>query len=326
MADAPARARAPRLVIAANASVDVLMGPVAPWPRPGTEVLAAATALRPGGLLGNAGLALAGLGVPATLVWDVGDDAMGAWLRDELAAARSGGPRVLPLPTSLTVGITHPDGERTFFSSLGHLAGSDLAPLDRVVAAARPGDHLLIGGTFLLPRWRDPLPDLLARARAAGIVTALDTGWPTEGWSEAVREELRRALAHVDVFLPNLEEARGLLARPHATPEEALHALQELVAGVAIVKLGAAGAVYPTRGGAERAAAPVVAVRDTVGAGDTFDAALLAARLAGLPWRGAVTAALDVASFAISTSPRRYPPWRDVLDRAASVSASDSTG
>jgi sugar/nucleoside kinase (ribokinase family) len=52
------------------------------------------------------------------------------------------------------------------------------------------------------------------------VRTLLDTGWPSAGWTDALRAELRSTLTHVDVFLPNLDEARGLLALPDAAPSE----------------------------------------------------------------------------------------------------------
>ncbi len=313
----------PRLIVAGNANVDLLLGPIEPWPRVGTEVIAERLVWRVGGALGNSALALAGLGVAARLVWDVGDDPLGSWLQARLEATGSE-PRVLPAATSVTVGVTHPDGERTFLSHLGHLAASDPEALARSIASASPGDHLLVGGSFLLPRWRPALPTLLARARTRSVVTALDTGWPSGGWNQAVRSELLATLAHVDLFLPNLDEARGLLGAPEASPHGALRALRPLVAGTTVLKLGSAGACRLDRRRVDHVPAPQVAVVDTVGAGDTFNAALLAARVAGLDWHAALEAAVMVASQAIATSPRRYLAWDD-LRRLVGGSAA-STG
>ena len=55
-----------------------------------------------------------------------------------------------------------------------------------------------------------------------------------------------------------------------------------------------------------RAAAPRVAVVDTIGAGDVFNAAFLAALAEGAPLTGCLAAGTQVASRAISTSPRNY--------------------
>jgi ribokinase len=305
------------LIVAGNASVDLLLGTVEPWPRPGTETLVERFAWRVGGALGNAALALADLGVPATLVYDVGNDAMGDWLTQRLAHAGDP-PRVLPAATSVTVAIHHPDGERTFLSHLGHLAASEPDALARAIDRAAPGDTLLVGGSFLLPRWRPALPELLAAARARGIVTALDTGWPSEGWTTPVRNEVTQALAHVDVFLPNLEEARGLLAAPHAPPASLAGRLAERCAGVTILKLGADGAGRVEGGRFRTYPAPRITVVDTVGAGDTFDAALLAARGDGAAWSEAIEIAVAAASGAVASEPRRIAPLSTLRRAVAS--------
>jgi len=301
--------RGRRLIVAGNASIDLILGPVTPWPRPGTEVVVSGSAWRVGGALGNTALALAGLGVSAELVWDVGDDAMGAWLASEIVGTA---PRRLAAATSVTVALSHPDGERTFVSHLGHLAESTPDALEQTIAHAATGDVVFVGGSFLLPRWRPTLADLFAHARARGARTALDTGWPTDGWTPATRAELLRVLAHVDLFLPNLEEARGVLDAADATLEELLGQLDAAVAGRCLVKLGAEGAAWLDAGHAVRAAAPAVAVADTVGAGDTFNAALLTGLRDRLAWADAVAAAVQAASLAISTQPRRYPSWSEL--------------
>ena len=308
----------PRLIVAGNASVDLLLGPVAPWPRPGTETLVEQIEWRVGGALGNTALALSGMGVPARLVWDVGDDAMGAWLRAALAAAGDA-PRTVRAPTSVTVALTHPDGERTFVSHLGHLAVSAPDALAAVIDEGRPGDLLLVGGLFLLPRWRPEVPTLLARARARGLRTALDPGWPDDGWTASVRAELRAALAHVDYFLPNQEEGRGLLDAPDLEPGAVLAGLSHLVAGTSVLKLGPIGAAFSSGGRTVVVPAPALDVTDTVGAGDTFNAALLAALCSGIALPDAVAMGVEVASCVVATTPRRYPRWDDLRPAAGTV-------
>ncbi len=310
----------PRLIVAGNASVDLLLGPVLPWPTPGTEVLVDRAAWRVGGALGNSALALRGLGVPATLVWHVGDDAMGTWLATELASAGEP-PRRVAAPTSVTVALTHPDGERTFVSHLGHLAESPADALEEAIADADVGDVLLVGGSFLLPRWRSELPRLLAQARERGVRTALDTGWPNEGWTDAVRAEVRAALPHVDYFLPNLEEGRGLLGAPAATPEAALAGVMALGVGQVVLKLGGEGAAFTEAGRMVRSPARAIAVADTVGAGDTFNAALLAALRDGCALRVAVALAVETASQVVASSQRRYPRWHDLRRAHVDVGA-----
>ena len=324
-ADAPGRA--PRILVVGNANVDVLMGPLTPWPTPGTEVVTDRYELRVGGAAGNTGLALAALAgeeqgaeqaaePPFELIGSVGDDALGRWLENELVGVM----RLTRVPeaTALTVGLNHPDGQRTFVSYLGHLEHLPVERIEAALESAAPGDLLLLCGYFLLPQLRELAPKWLVRARERGLVTTLDTGWPSEGWTPEVREELLALLPHLSVFLPNREELLGVAGLPDTgtyEPEVVSDALQVLAQSgcrEAIVKLGPDGALHAGAEGRATYAAPVVSVQDTVGAGDTFNAALLSAVQRGATFRQGMEAAVNAASLAISSSPRRYPTWEEL--------------
>jgi sugar/nucleoside kinase (ribokinase family) len=300
------------------------MGDVAPWPRPGTEVVVDRYELRVGGAAGNTGLALAALGLELgqelDAIGSVGDDAMGRWLEQQL----EGVMRLTraPTETALTVGLTHPDGQRTFVSYLGHLGH---LPEERVAAAlesAQEGDLLLLCGYFLMPRLRELAPSLLKQARARGVVTALDSGWPPAGWTPAVRQELLNLLPDLSVFLPNREELLGVTDVPDvgayepAAVELALSLLSQHGGERCVVKLGADGALYSGPDGRAAFAAPAVKVQDTVGAGDTFNAGLLSAVQRGQDWKSALRPAVLSASLAISSTPRRYPTWDELASSA----------
>ncbi len=114
------------LAVIGNVNVDLIMGPAAPWPQPGTEIIVDHHELRVGGSAGNTALAFMALGIPFTIAANVGDDQFGRWLRDEFGAQAAEWPS-RPEGTTVSVGITHPDGERTFFTTRGHLPHFSLA-------------------------------------------------------------------------------------------------------------------------------------------------------------------------------------------------------
>lgn len=316
----------PRVILVGNVNVDVLMGDLAPWPTPGTETLVDRYELRVGGAAGNTALALAPLGVRPELVAAVGEDGFGLWLEERLAAAGARLARV-PAATALTVGLTHPDGQRTFVSYLGHLAHFPSERLAEALDGSRPGDLMLLCGYFMLPGLREAALGLAREARERGVVTLLDTGWPTEGWTPAVRREFLELAAAVDAVTPNREE---LLAATGEDDLEAALARPELRGCRLVVKLGADGGLLvdgrereaagpPPPGDPGAAAgrrahvpAPEVRVQDTVGAGDTFNAGLLAGLQRGMGWAEALGPAVRAASLAIASAPRRYPNWDEI--------------
>lgn len=306
----------PRILLVGNANVDVLMGDVAPWPVPGSEVVIDRYEWRVGGAAGNTGLALAALGVregtDSEVIANVGSDFLGNWLEGAMAGAA----RLTRVPhaTALTVGLTHPDGQRTFVSYLGHMVSLPHERLAAAIEDARPGDLLLLCGYFLLPELRAAAPDILRRARERGMVTAIDTGWPDGGWSKEVRSEVARLLPLLSAFLPNREEVLGLTGAPDgADVDAAVEQLRALGAERVVVKLGADGALLVAPGERALRASPNVAVQDTVGAGDTFNAGLLAGLARGMSWAEALEPAVNAAALAIASQPRRYPTWEETL-------------
>ncbi|MGO8183237.1 carbohydrate kinase family protein, partial [Rhizobium leguminosarum] len=71
---------------------------------------------------------------------NIGSDRFGRWL-SEAFCHRSDKWPVRPEKTTLSVGITHPDCERTFFTTRGHLPRFSLADVFAVLDTKRlPGE------------------------------------------------------------------------------------------------------------------------------------------------------------------------------------------
>jgi sugar/nucleoside kinase (ribokinase family) len=152
-----------------------------------------------------------------------------------------------------------------------------------------------VSSLFLQPRLADGIAKLFRTARAAGTGTSLDTNDDPSGrWGGGLRE----ILAVTDVLLPNEREALAIAGR---TDGDLAAAANDLAARgpLPVIKCGARGALAYAGGEPVRAAGLVVAVADTVGAGDSFDAGFLAGRLTGrdLP----ESLALAVACGSLST-------------------------
>ena len=135
--------------------------------------------------------------------------------------------------------------------------------------------HFHLCSYYLQAGLRPHVPELFRRLKAAGLTISLDTNDdPEDRWGG----NLRGALAHVDIFLPNRREACKIAATDNL--EAAMKKLSEVVPLVA-VKLGAEGAVAVRND--ERSESPALKVEmvDPVGAGDSFDAGFLHAYLKG---------------------------------------------
>lgn len=294
-----------RLTIIGDVGADLVLGPISGWPRIGTETVVEQSELRAGGSAGNAALAVSYLGGSPRLLSAVGDDQAGAWLSEEFRALGVA-LAVCKAPTTLTVGIVHSSGDRTFFTTRGHLEKLTFELLrPSLTPAARPGSIALLSGVFLTPALHAAYPRLLRELSALGYQVALDTNWPPQGWSPALRAEVAGWIGACEHVLLNDLEVLSL-----ADVEDLGAAIDRvkpmLRSGASlIVKSGARGAIGFQDGKRCEAAALKAEIFDTIGAGDSFNAGYLLARLDGAALADALAAGCRAAATIISRFPRR---------------------
>ncbi|HEU5431914.1 MAG TPA: PfkB family carbohydrate kinase, partial [Thermomicrobiales bacterium] len=252
-------AAARRVCVVGNLNIDLIVRGVAALPAWGQEVAGTSHVAASAGQGGNLARTLGRFGVPVAVVANVGDDQFGRQIRGDLAAS---GVDVDALEiangaTGVTVAIVRPDGERAFVSDFACLREFDEFLVERHWDKIAAGDVVCLVGQFSLPRLTmEAAGRVLARARAAGAITLLDTGWDPAGWPPATVRGLRALLADVDLFLPNADEATALTGR--GDPAAAAAALHDDGPAIVVVKQGAAGSLL--RAGDETIALPALPV------------------------------------------------------------------
>jgi sugar/nucleoside kinase (ribokinase family) len=270
---------------------DVIARPFAGLPPRGRLSLIDSTTLAVGGCAANTAVALARFGATVGVIGRVGEDGFGDFVVASLAREGidvSAVRRDPERPTSSTVVLVAPDGERSFLHSRGANAGLCEADVD--LAAVREARVLHVGGALLLPSLDgEPLARILADAQDHDVTTTLDTVFdPTGRWIRSIG----LALARVDVLLASEAEAAALSGK--AAPEEQAEFFLAKGVNAVALKRGAAGAfVANAREALHVAAVPVDAV-DTTGAGDAFAAGFVLGVLRG--WDLARTAAFAAAA------------------------------
>jgi ribokinase len=261
------------VVVVGDAATDVVVV-LSGEPAPGSD-RPAAISTRGGGAGANVAVHLARLGTPVLLAGCIGDDAPGAALAAELAAAgvRSALRTVPGVPTGTIVSLVEPDGQRSMLADRG--ANLDLGPAD--VPTLGAGDHLHLSGyTLLDPRPRAAGLAALRAAAEVGCTVSVDPASIGPLASYGVDRWLADTAA-ATLLLPNADEARLLTGC--ADVADAARSLAQRHPAVA-VSLGAEGALWaggPTL--VHRPAHPVDVV-DTTGAGDAFAAGVLSVWLA----------------------------------------------
>ncbi len=268
-----------RLVVVGDIAWDIFIRPEHDLVR-GSDVFGTVDVM-PGGAAANVAVWARRLGASPALRGKVGDDTLGqvmlAHLEGEGLAAHV---QVLPGGFTTRVGIlVSADGEHSFV--MDHTKVLRFRDGDVPVDLLDGADAVFFNGyDIYLARSASFLAPLLAEARRRGIPVAFDPS----SFSLIRQYGAARLLEDVgplDVLIANEDEARSLTA--DAALEGLLGAARLLV-----VKQGANGAAALDATGWTQAPAHPIAVVDTTGAGDAFDAAFLVEWIA----RGRVAEAL----------------------------------
>jgi sugar/nucleoside kinase (ribokinase family) len=262
------------VLVVGELNVDLILSGLAAFPVLGKEILAGGAHQVMGSSSAICAAGMARLGLQVDYLGKVGTDTYGDFVTDQLRALGIGTHHVIhdrSAQTGVTVSLTYPD-DRALVTYLGCSSELRLEDVDKSIL---PGySHLHVGSYFLQRGLQSGLGELFQRAHHAGLTVSLDMGFdPYEEWGD---DSLMAVLPLVDVFLPNEVEARGI-ARVDDT-EAALRVLAPRTRLI-VVKCGASGAMTLRDGQIIHSPAFQVDVRDTTGAGDSFNAGFIHAHV-----------------------------------------------
>lgn len=241
----------------------------------------------PGGSAANVAVALARLGRPVRFATSFADDDRGRLVRDHLEKA---GVSLAVDPgsvarTSTAVATLAPDGSASYEFDLDwRLAPTDgLDPAPKVV-------HTCSIGAVLQPGADDAL-ELVTRLRQKATVTYDVNARPAiTGVGPDTVEAVERVVAVSDIVKASDEDLAHLY--PGQDLVDVVAGLRALGARAVVVTRGPDGAVWFGQRGAVEVGSVPVTVADTIGAGDTFSAAMIDALwtfdLLGAERRGAL--------------------------------------
>jgi ribokinase len=267
-----------RIVVLGSLNTD-LVTTVPHLPRPGETVLGDALHTFPGGKGANQAVAAARLGGRVSMVGRVGADPFGAALVEQLVVAgvdTGGVTRDPALPTGAALIVVDTAGQNQIAVAPGANQAVGEDEVEAALAMLGPGDLLLVQLEVPLPAVREAV----LRTRAAVLVNAAPP-FRLDG----------ELLQRLDVLVVNETEAEVLFARTVTGPEaagEVTGIAQAAGVDLAIVTLGAAGAVFSDGRPPELVGPFGVQAVDATAAGDAFVGALAVALTAGTPASAAV--------------------------------------
>lgn len=284
--------------------VDAIARPIDTFPAPGGLCLFESLHWSTGGCAVNCSIALSRLGLPPRLVTRVGADFLGDFVISELTRAgvdTSSVVRDADRPTSFSFVAVPESGERSFIHTKG--ASDTICERDVPEALLSASRFVFVTGAMLMNALDgEPTARLLARAKAAGATTLLDTVF-VEGLDRAEwRRRMEPALPCVDCFIPSEAESRAIAGTDD--PGAAAREFQWLGARRVVIKLGARGVLCVDETGVESLvpAIRVDHVFDATGAGDCWSAGFIAALSRGRSFHGAARIGNAVASLSVQAA------------------------
>jgi ribokinase len=297
----------PKIATIGDVNVD-LIARIDRMPDLGKQVVTSDFQTHGGGCSANFAMQCARLGMDIQLFGKLGDDVFGRFVLIELEDNKVDTRNVLLTDRKTGVTVAMVQGiERSFVTFRGENASYNIKDIDLSKIEA---DIVHLPSYFLLDGLRGDYANLIDVLHGAGIKVSFDTGWDPRGFGKEEVEPLFDIIPRVDIFFPNIDEARKILGDDSLTPEGAARILLDMGVKVAVIKMGKDGCYVTDGNTAEIVPAFKVKVVDTTGAGDTFNAGFITAYVSGKSLRecaviGAATAGLKVGGVGWSTYPNR---------------------
>lgn len=217
------------------------------------------------------------LGLASVIVGKVGDDRMGKMLGEFIEAAGVEPALIVDadVATNLGLNFVNPAG-RTIILSAG--SANQALEAEEVVERAQPllpeVEYLYLGTCLKLKRLLPAYSELVEQAKATDTKIVIDHGRITNATTAEDMEQTRQLVRHADYYLPSTDEFMELWS---ATSIEAGLMGRDWGKTQVVVKDGANGAYGLVEGKVVHVPAHDVKPSNTVGAGDAFNAGVIAA-------------------------------------------------
>ena len=277
----------PDIIVMGDINVDVTFT-IPAYPLPGTEAIASSVQMHTGGSAVNTAIALAKMDMDVGFIGRVGAGPLADQILEDLKEVRVDYSQVQVDPKVSTglifIAVTE-DGERTMFAARGANSYTQASAINPDYFINCRWIHLS-SYSFLAHHQYETILTVLDLAENLPYTrVSLDIG--TEPALRA-RSQILKVLSRIDVIIPNELEVT-MLANGQSLDNSLNYLLNGIGANAVVTKLGGRGCLLAV--GDRRVHLPPfdVKIKDTTGAGDSFNAGLVLGRLVGLSWESAAT-------------------------------------
>jgi sugar/nucleoside kinase (ribokinase family) len=257
---------------------DIFCGPLKALPPEGALHLLDDMPVRAGGCAANVAIDLAKQGISVDVAGCVGRDSAAELLLSTFTARHIGSSAVVRVEggsTSKTVILLVEGQDRRYFHVAGANRAFALEHLSRDWAAGL--NVFYLGGLFALPGLDvGALGEFLRFCRAARVMTVADVVCPQQLQGLG---ELGNILQHIDVFVPNEDEARAFTGVTDCFDQ--LRAFQKAGANTVIITRGSEGSVAAKGEKTWSCGSYQMNAVDPSGSGDAFASGIIRGLLMG---------------------------------------------
>lgn len=270
-----------------------------------------------GGSGANVAVAGAKLGMKCATVIRLGNDEHGKFCVKELERFGVDVSQVkfdTETSTGVSINLLKDDGDRACVTYLGSNAKLAIEDVNLKYVSKSKAVH--ISNCYFLPKiLGKPIYSIMEKIKKLNkdILTSVDPGPIPIHFSSQQVNSIIAGLGPVDVFLPNLAEARVITSVKNS--KMVLQKLLSLGPKMVVMKMGAKGCLLANDKGVKTILPCKVGGKfvDAAGAGDVFAAALILGLTKGLPSEEAATFANIAAGLKVLKRGRKgYPTWHKV--------------
>ncbi|MCL6087709.1 MAG: carbohydrate kinase family protein, partial [Actinobacteria bacterium] len=197
-----------------NITLDIVFKSIDDMPAWGVEIPVKNITYRVAGNLGNFSLALKKIGIAPFIIGNLGGDDNGKFILKELNKNGLDTSTIRiekKYKTSVTATIVKKDGERSFITYAGQLLKIDRNFIFDSLNKIEPNSIAILCSLFQFPNLKiKDIIEFFKMLKQKNCIILLDPGWDINGWDKQTISDVKKLLRYVDIFLPNLEEAREI--------------------------------------------------------------------------------------------------------------------
>jgi len=257
------------VIVVGELNADLILQDIPSFPEMGKEKLAKNMSLTMGSASAILATNIAKLNLKVGFIGKLGNDELGKIVINTLKQ-RNVDIRGIKINSDVKTGITVVLSFPEDYAMITHMGAMEHFSIDDIdFEYLKKATHMHFSNLYLQPTMKKKAATLFKKAKELGLTTSLDPGWdPNEDWDD----DIYSVLEFVDVFMPNEQEALYIAGTD--SMEEALNKFEKYCE-VSIVTQGSKGSICRSEGKTIQTKVFPAQVKDTTGAGDSFNAGFL---------------------------------------------------